>query len=117
MLQLLVVSFVYIVLLIILAPLLDHIFSPLEKTKDNYIIFSEVVGQILLVVLLWYYLNREIQLMLKYVHIKIRKQEEMSIDIISAIVLIGLQNNLMKKLNYLTDEHPVRPLRWLKYNL
>ena len=108
MLQLLVVSFIYIVLFIILAPLLDHIFSPLDKNKDNYIIFFEVVSQILLLTLLWYYLNRVIQLMLKYVHIKIRKQEEMSIDIISAIVLIGLQNNLMKKLNYLTNEHPIR---------
>ena len=108
MLQLLVVSFIYIILFIIFAPLLDHIFSPLDKNKDNYIIFFEVVSQILLLTLLWYYLNRSIQFMLKHMHIKIRKQEEMSIDIISAIVLIGLQNNLMKKLNYLTNEHPIR---------
>ena len=42
--------------------------------------------------------------------------ELIAIDFVSAIVLIGLQNNLMDKLNYITKKHPIRSFIFQLFN-
>ena len=50
-----------------------------------------------------------IQYFLKYFFkIHFSDPEELAIDIVFAIALIGLQKNLLSKLEYITLRHPIR---------
>jgi len=117
MFQILLISLIYLILLIIISPIIDHLFTGLHKDESEFEILSEITGQLIVVILIWYYLNAIIQSFLKtYLKFKINEPELIAIDIVSAIVLIGLQHNLMIKLNYITKKHPIRSFIFQLFN-
>ena len=112
--KLCIFSSIYIIVLIIIAPLIDHFFTSLDEDKiikeTNIQILIEIILHILVLTIVWYYLNRFLQGTIRNIFkIKIKEEATKSaIDIISAIALIGLQKNLIDKLRYITTEHPFR---------
>ena len=112
--KLCIFSSIYIIVLIIIAPLIDHLFTSLDQDKiiqeTNIQILIEIILHILVLTIVWYYLNRFLQGTIRNIFkIKIKEEATKSaIDIISAIALIGLQKNLIDKLRYITTEHPFR---------
>ena len=103
----------YTIVLIGLSPIIDHLFPSLkndESKKKSYIkILVEVILHIIVLSTSWYYTNHNLQKFLEYLlNTKISENTELLIDITSSIVLVGLQYNLMNKLNYLSINHSFR---------
>lgn len=106
-----VFTIVYISILIIISPIIDNLFSSLEEDlnkKENKLqILGEIVIQLVFVSLLWYYLHSFLKNGIESkLNIKIKSATENAINFISSIALIGLQKNLLNKLEYVTDIHP-----------
>jgi hypothetical protein len=111
-----VFSSIYVIVLIFLAPLIDHLFTSLEEDKaieeNNFQILLEIIIHIMVLTVSWYFLNKYLKHYLeKILGIKVKDATEKALDIASAVSLIGLQRNLLEKLEYITFEHPFR----LKY--
>ena len=103
------VSIIHILLLFIVAPIIDHAFTPLDKDESNTVILLEIIMQLLTVSVLWYLLERFILHNInKYFNLHKVKMVTTIMDIVSATVLIGLQTHLISKLQYITHEHPFR---------
>ncbi len=108
-------SVIYVLILIIISPLIDHMFSSLDKDKhrkeNNLQILVEVLTHIVLLIIIWYifhnFLKNLLQSMFK---VKVDEHTQTAIDLVSAITLVGLQKNLINKLEYITLEHPFRLL-------
>jgi len=108
-----VFSSIYVIVLIFLAPLIDHSFTSLEEDKlikeSNYQILSEIILHVIVLTITWYFLHKYLsQLIEKILNVKMRDATRTAIDFISAIALVGLQTNLIAKLRYITLEHPFR---------
>ena len=106
-----VFSVTYIGILILISPIIDNIFTSLEEDlekKENKLrIFSEIVIQLIIVSIIWYYLHDFLKNFIESkLNIKIKSATENTINFISSIALIGLQKNLLDKLEYITDIHP-----------
>tara|TARA_A100001015_G_C14997192_1_gene716707 strand:+ start:1070 stop:1456 length:387 start_codon:yes stop_codon:yes gene_type:complete len=106
-------SSIYIIILILLSPFIDHLFTPLEeyeKQKNkNLKILGEIILHIIVLAISWYYLKFYLKKILEWlIGSKIKIQTSTAIDIIASIALIGLQNNLITKIKYITFEHPFR---------
>ena len=72
-------------------------------------IFLEVIIHIIVLSTVWYYTDNNLQIFLEnLLNTKISENTELLIDITSGIVLVGLQYNLITKLNYLSLNHPFR---------
>ena len=84
----------------IFSPVIDHLFGELDSSKSNIRILSEIFIHILILTLFWKYVN---DLVLDNF-----KHDENIQDLIQGIVLVGLQKNLIDKLNYITRENPIR---------
>ena len=108
--KLVLFSFIYIIILIQVSPIIDHSFGELDKNKNNMAILIEVMFQIVAVSISWYYIHKFIKYLLHKVGIYMGEPADNLMDFISAIVLIGLQRNLIKKLEYITYSHPFRKL-------
>ena len=107
------ISTIYIVTLIFVAPIIDHIFTTLDEDKrikeTNIQILSEIILHVIVLTIVWYFLHNSLKYMIeKTLNIKIKETTQSAIDIISALALIGLQTNLIDKLKYVTIEHPFR---------
>ena len=108
-------STIYLLILMIVSPLIDHIFSSLDedikKKENNFQILIEIVLHIIAISFVWYMINSYVQ---KYIellfNIKIKDATKSGIAIVSSIALIGLQKNLIDKLEYITLVHPFRIL-------
>ena len=105
-------SIIYIAILLFISPIIDNIFTSLEEDidkKENKItIFIEIIIQFVLVSITWYYLHNFLKKFIKSkLDIKIKTATENTISFISSIALIGLQKNLIDKLEYITDIHPL----------
>ena len=103
----------YVIVLIFLAPLIDHLFTSLEEDKaieeNNFQILLEILIHIMVLTVSWYFLNKYLKHYLeKILGIKVKDATEKALDIASAVSLIGLQRNLLEKLEYITFEHPFR---------
>ena len=106
-------SSVYVIVLIFVAPFIDHLFSSLEEDKlikeNNYQILSEIIAHVIVLTISWYflykYLNNFLEILL---NVRINDATKKAIDFISAVALVGLQRNLIDKLEYITFEHPFR---------
>jgi len=103
------ISVIHILILFAIAPIIDHAFSPLHKDESNAEILFEIITQLLTVSLAWYCLEKYILHTIN----KLFKVHNVTmihtiVDIISAIVMIGLQSHLISKLEYITHEHPFR---------
>ena len=107
--KLILFSILYISILLFISPIIDHLFDELDESKSNLLILSEIIIQITCVSIIWYYLHKLLKTILKKkFHITMEEPSENLMDFISAIVLAGLQKNLIHKLEYITYEHPFR---------
>ena len=103
------VSVIYTMILFIVAPIIDHAFTPLDKNESNIEILLESITQLLTVSVIWYLMDQFIvHAINKYLNIRNMEMISKVMEIVTAIVLIGLQTNLIGKLEYITNEHPFR---------
>ena len=110
-----IITIIYCTVLFIVAPMVDHAFTPLHKEESNIEIFMEIIMQIITVSVIWFYLRYFINKIIhKYVHIKDIGAIDTSIAIVSGLILIGLQTHLKSKLEYITHEHPFRIMQIFK---
>ena len=106
-------SSIYVIVLIGFSPTIDHLFTPLEEDKKrketNLEILTEIILHIIVLSVSWYYLNKYLKTFLEHVfNLNIKDHTSTAIDFIAAIALVGLQKNLINKINYITIEHPFR---------
>lgn len=106
-------STIYIVVLIFMAPLIDHVFTTLDEDiivkESNFKILMEIILHTIVLTLSWYFLHKYLRKYLEnFMNIKMKEATKTAIDIISAISLVGLQRNLIEKLKYISYEHPFR---------
>lgn len=111
--RLCVFSTIYIVVLIFLAPFIDHLFTTLEEDVDkketNLQILVEIILHTIVLAISWYFLHKYLRKYLEnLMNIKMKEATKTAIDIISAVALVGLQRNLIQKLKYISYEHPFR---------
>ena len=108
-----VFSSIYVIVLIFVAPFIDHLFTSLEDDKlikeTNLQILIEIILHVIVLTIAWYWLHQFLRSFLeRLLKIKIKEATQTAIDFISALALIGLQKNLIDKLGYITIEHPFR---------
>ena len=108
-----VFSSIYVIVLIFIAPFIDHLFTSLEEDKlikeTNLQILLEIILHVIVLTIAWYWLHKFLRSFLeRLLKIKIKEATQTAIDFISALALIGLQKNLIDKLEYITIEHPFR---------
>lgn len=106
-------SVVYVLLLIFIAPLIDHIFTSLDEDKklkeNNFQILGEIILHLIIISIVWYLLNTYLALLLEIIlNIKIKEATKTTVGIVGSIALVGLQKNLIDKLKYITITHPFR---------
>ena len=106
-------STVYLLILITVSPFIDHLFTSLDEdiiVKENKLqILGEIIGQVITIAIVWYAINLYVSKFLeKTFTIKIAVATKTAINVISSIALIGLQKNLIDKLEYITLSHPFR---------
>jgi hypothetical protein len=106
-------SIIYLLILIIVSPLIDHIFTSLDEDiigkENNLQILGEIIGQVITIAIVWYTINLYVSKYLENLFdIKIKVATKTAINVISSIALIGLQKNLIDKLEYITISHPFR---------
>ena len=98
--------------LLIFAPMVDHLFyidHKLEEYSDFEIFLTALVHILLtgfFIYIFHYYIVK------KYFEIfkieKLYENYKVIIDLIIAMTLVGLQRNLVFKLRYLSNKHPIR---------
>ena len=103
-------STIYVIVLIFLSPIIDHLFTSLEdKDLKQITDLFEIIIHSMVLIVLWYLLDKYFKKYLEYLlDIKMKDMTETAMEIISGIILVGLQNNLIQKLSYITYEHPFR---------
>ena len=111
--RLAIFSSIYIIVLIIISPFIDHLFTSIEEDKklkvNNLQVLGEVILHVIVLTISWFYLNKYLKTFLESIFkIKIKAHTSTAIDFISSLALIGLQKNLVDKINYITIEHPFR---------
>ena len=112
--KIVVIILIYVTVLFILAPLVDHAFTSLHKDETNFEIMSEIILQLITVSIVWYYVNSVIIFLIsKYINLKGISRIESVISIVSGLMFVGLQTHLKSKLNYITHEHPFRFFQFL----
>lgn len=112
--KIVVIILIYVTVLFILAPLVDHAFTSLHKDETNFEIMSEIILQLITVSIVWYYVNSVmIFLISKYINLKGINRIESVISIVTGLMFVGLQTHLKSKLNYITHEHPFRFFQFL----
>ena len=94
--------------LLVFAPMVDHVFyldHKIEESTDLEVFIIILVHIILVGVLIYLFYYTAIKYMkffkLNETYIKI-------IDLILGLTLVGLQRNLVYKLRYLSNRHPIR---------
>jgi uncharacterized membrane protein YjgN (DUF898 family) len=111
--KLIIFTIIYIVVLLILAPFIDHIFTSLKEDEDkkesNIQILFEIIAHSILIVLLWYLSGKYFKEFLEHIlNINMKGMTETAMEVLSGVILVGLQRNLIQKLEYITYEHPFR---------
>lgn len=106
-------STVYLLILMTVSPMIDHIFTTLDEDIDqkenNFQIFGEISLHVIIITIVWYYINLYARDYLEKVFdLKVKVATKTAINVVSSIALIGLQKNLIEKLEYVTIEHPFR---------
>jgi len=97
--------FIYSVLLFFLAPIIDKLFPILDKKKSNYKIKLEIILQIFIITLLFNIINQIMQNIFKSYSISLPLSGS---SISAGLMFVGLQLNLIKKVNYISYENPFR---------
>jgi hypothetical protein len=109
MIKIIVVSIIYIITLFLISPVIDHAFSPLDKEENEIEILLEIISQILTVSIVLYIISEYIiSFINKKMGVKKHIILDKAIEVISAVITIGLQTHLIDKLKYITHKHPFR---------
>jgi len=112
-LKLIIFTIIYFIILLFISPVIDHFFSTLDQDKaikeSNFQILGEIILQLIVITIVWYFLHGFLSQYLEHLlNVKMGEATKSGIDLVSAITLIGLQKNLIDKLEYITHEHPFR---------
>jgi hypothetical protein len=109
MIKILAVSIIYIIILFLISPVIDHAFSPLDEEDSELEILVEIIGQIIAVSIFLYVASEYI---ISFIKKKIGVKDHTILDkareVIVAVITIGLQTHLVDKLKYITHKHPFR---------
>jgi hypothetical protein len=109
LIKILCISVIHILILFTIAPIIDHAFTPLHKDESNIEILFEIITQLLTIAILWYLLETYIlHTINKYFKLHNVKMINTILQVISALIMFGLQTHLISKLEYITHEHPFR---------
>ena len=108
-----IVSSSYLIILIIVSPIIDHSFTSLEEDinidETNFQILGEVILQLICITVLLFYINLFTRKYLERIFdFKILLATKTAFSVVSSVALIGLQKNLIDKLEYITLTHPFR---------
>jgi len=112
--KLMLICIIYILSLLVISPIIDHSLGKLDETESNSLILFEIISQILVISIIWYYYSMFMKQFIRYYLKENIDGHEVVIDIVTAIGLIGLQSNMIKKLEYITHEHPFRIIKFLE---
>ena len=101
------------ILFVFIGPMVDHLFSTLtedeKKNLSNYQILKEIILHIILICIIWSFYQLYInELIVKIFNIKLTEINNIILNIVLSILLIGTQKNLLDKINYVTFTHPFR---------
>ena len=95
--------------LLVFAPIVDHLFfidHKLDESTDFEVFMTIIIHIILLGILIYlfhYYIVK------KYInYFKLNDTYVKIIDLILGLTLVGLQRNLVYKLRYMSNRHPIR---------
>ena len=108
-----ILSSSYLIILMIVSPIIDHSFTSLDEdinmAENNFQILGEVILHLIIITLFWFYINLYARKYLENIlNFKIKLATKTAINVVSSIALIGLQKNLIDKLEYITISHPFR---------
>ena len=111
--KLIIFTIIYFIILLFISPVIDHFFTTLDQDKtikeSNFQIFGEIILQLIVITIIWYLLHGYLSKYLENIlNTEMGEATKAGIDLVSAITLIGLQKNLIDKLEYITHEHPFR---------
>ena len=111
--KLIIFTIIYFIILLIISPVIDHFFTTLDQDKtvkeSNFQILGEIILQLIVITIIWYFLHGVLGKYLEHLlDARMGEATKTGIDLVSAITLIGLQKNLIDKLEYITHEHPFR---------
>ena len=108
----LVFIILYEIFLIIFSPIIDHAFTTLDQDKmlkeSNSEILIEIILHIVVLTIAFLFLDKLIQIIIRGIRAQNFEAYKTAAELLTAITLIGLQRNLIDKLNYITHEHPFR---------
>ena len=118
-LKLIIITIIYFFILLFISPVIDHLFTTLDQDKaiqeSNFQILGEIILQLIVITIIWYLLHGFLSKYLEnLLNVKMGEATKSGIDLVSAITLIGLQKNLIDKLEYITHE---QPFRWSDFKL
>lgn len=99
-----IITSFYLVPLLMLSPYLDNLFGPLNKDRSYFYILRETTLHLIILVFFYVYKRKLIDYILK----KIYKNtdfnlyyQDILLGFISSIILVGSQQNLITKIQYL----------------
>lgn len=102
----------YEIFLILFSPIIDHTFTTLDQDKllkeTNMEILVEIIAHVVVLTVTFLLLDKLTYIIIKLIRAKNFAAYKTTAELLTAITLIGLQRNLMSKLNYITHEHPFR---------
>ena len=101
------------ILFVFIGPMVDHLFSTLtedeKKNFSNYQILKEIILHIILICIIWSFYQLYInELIVKIFNIKLTEINNIILNIVLSLLLMGTQKNLLDKINYITFTHPFR---------
>lgn len=106
-------SLVYLYVLIGVSPMIDHQFTDLQtdirEKKSYFQILIEISVHIVILAVSWYLFHSNLKRLCEGVmRANVCQHTEQAINIVSGLVLVGLQKNLLDKIKYITTNHPFR---------
>lgn len=106
-------SLVYLYGFIGVAPMIDHQFTDIQtdiREKKSYVqILLEISLHIVILVVAWYLFHINLKRLCEGImHVSVCPDTDQAIGIVSALVLVGLQKNLIDKIEFVTSNHPIR---------
>ena len=109
MLPVLFLLIIVISFLLVFAPIIDHVFyldHKIDESTDLEVFIIILVHIMLLGVLIYLF---HFYIVRKYIKFfKLNETYIKIIDLILGLTLVGLQRNLVYKLRYLSNRHPIR---------
>jgi hypothetical protein len=100
-----------IILLFSISPIIDHFFKDLDETESETQILFEIISQILVVACIWYLIDKYI---INVIKLKLNLTNQPVVtkvrEVVVAVIFVGLQKHLIKKLEYIAGRHPLSKL-------